>query len=333
MKILNTPSLKAYNTFGIDAQCRKLVIVEHDDEVCEVIKQHLNEGEFYILGGGSNVLFTKDFEGTIVHFQTKGIDIVAEDEEQVQLKVAAGEVWDDFVKYCVAHQYYGVENLISIPGLVGSCPVQNIGAYGTEVKDVISKVEGYYIADAKPFVFDHSQCHFGYRNSIFKNELKNKCLITNVYFTFSKKEKYNINYNALKEKLQDQSLTLQKVADTVAAIRKSKLPDVHEIGSAGSFFKNPIVTEAKLQSLLADYPNLVHYPAENGVKLAAGQLIDLCGCKGCREGNVGTYPLQALVIVNYGGAKGVDVVNFYTSIQRAVKEKFDVAIEPEVNVL
>lgn len=332
MKIYSDFSLKNHNTFGLDVKCGCFIAIEDEAEVPEAI-HHLGDQPFYVLGGGSNVLFTKDFEGTIVHMQTKGLAIIEEDETTVTIVAAAGETWEDFVNYCVAHGFYGVENLIGIPGLVGSCPVQNIGAYGAEVKDVIESVEGYYIADGKPFVMSNADCRFGYRNSIFKNELKNKCLITKVIFKLSKQEKYNLSYRALSEKLQGEELSLKKVADTVSAIRKSKLPDVHELGSAGSFFKNPVVSQAKLESLLQTYSDLVHYPAEGGVKLAAGQLIDLCDWKGCRVGHVGTYPLQALVIVNYGGATGEEVVDFYTRIQESVYQKFGVKIEPEVNVL
>ena len=332
MKIYSNFSLKNHNTFGLDVKCSRFIAIEDETEVPEAIHQ-LGDQPFYVLGGGSNVLFTKDFEGTIVHMQTSGIAIVEEDEAMVKVTAAAGESWENFVNYCVAHGFYGVENLIGIPGLVGSCPVQNIGAYGAEVKDVIDSVEGFYIADGQPFVMSNVDCHFGYRNSIFKNELKNRCLITKVVFRLSKEEKYNLSYRALSEKLQGESLSLKKVADTVSAIRKSKLPDVHELGSAGSFFKNPVVSQETLDTLLQRFPDLVHYPAVGGVKLAAGQLIDLCQWKGHRIGQVGTYPLQALVIVNYGGATGKDVVDFYSRIQADVYQKFGVKIEPEVNIL
>ena len=182
MKYYSDFSLKNYNTFGMDVRCRRFVVVEDEVEVPDVISQYLRNEEFYILGGGSNVLFTRDFEGTIVHLQTTGISVVAEDDTTVQVAAAAGESWENFVNYCVSHGYYGVENLIGIPGLVGSSPVQNIGAYGAEVKDVIERVEGYYIVDGKHFEMSNGDCHFGYRNSIFKNELKNRCLITKVIF-------------------------------------------------------------------------------------------------------------------------------------------------------
>lgn len=333
MKIFTDFSLKGYNTFGIDIKCRRFIAIENESEAQGVILNHLQEQPFYVLGGGSNVLFIKDFDGTIVHMQTVGIDMLQEDDDSVWLSAAAGETWEQFVNYCVSRGYYGVENLIGIPGLVGSCPVQNIGAYGVEVKDVIERVEGFSLIDAKSFVMSHDECGFAYRNSIFKNELKNRCLITRVVFRLSKKEKYNLTYKALSEKLQYTDLTLSKVAETVLSIRKSKLPDVTELGSAGSFFKNPVVSQNTLENLLQRFPELVHYPAEGGAKLAAGQLIDLCQWKGRREGNVGTYPLQALVIVNYGGATGREIVDFYTRIQAAVFDVFGVCIEPEVNVV
>lgn len=333
MKTYQDYFLKNYNTFGIEAKCRLFIAIEDECEAPYAIVHHLTEGKRHVLGGGSNVLFVKDFSGVVVQMQSKGIEIISEDESSVKVRVSAGETWEDFVNYCVENGYYGVENLIGIPGLVGSCPVQNIGAYGAEVKDVIYRVEGFFLDTAEPFVLTNAQCKFAYRDSIFKNEYKNKCLITSVIFLLSKQEKYNLSYSALAERLQGEELSLAKVAATVSAIRKSKLPDVKELGSAGSFFKNPIVSEERLNELLKDFPNLIYHKVNNGMKLAAGQLIDLCGWKGKREGQVGTYPKQALVIVNYGGATGYDVVHFFKSIQQSVYDTFGVHIDPEVNIL
>lgn len=336
MKIQKDASLKSYNTFGIDVKCRQLICIEDNKEIDYLFENHIFDELFFVLGGGSNVLFTKDFEGSILTIQTRGIEKINETKEEIFLKVAAGEKWEDFVDFCIHNQYYGVENLIGIPGLVGSSGVQNIGSYGVEVKDVIDKAEGIYISNAQSFVFDHTECKFAYRNSIFKTELKNQCLLTALIFKLSKKENYTLSYAALKEELNRNKLplTLANVAQSVLNVRNSKLPDINKIGSAGSFFKNPIVSQQVLQSLLADYPNLIHYKVnDNQVKLAAGQLVELAGWKGVRKSNVGVYPYQALVIVNYGNASGEEILHFSQKIQEDVFNRFQVYLEAEVNII
>lgn len=332
---LNT-SLKPFNTFGVEATCERLIEIEHDDELSFLFENKIFDAPFLILGGGSNMLFTDDFKGTVVKMSTKGIDIIAETAEDVCIKVAAGEKWEDFVNYCIDRKYYGVENLIGIPGNTGSSPVQNIGAYGVEVKEVIERVEGYFTDDGSPFSILTSECQFGYRDSIFKKSLKNKALITQVIFRLSKSEHYHLEYTALKDEIYKsiEEISLRTVANAVIRVRNSKLPDITKIGSAGSFFKNPIVNKESLVKLLVNFPKLIHHPFnENEEKLAAGQLIDLAGWKGVREGNVGVYPLQALVLVNYGNATGKEIVAFYKKIQSDVKTKFGVVIEPEVNII
>ena len=337
MKISRGVSLKSYNTFAIDVCCDRLVEVEHEEEIPDLFKEDNPFGyEYFVMGDGSNVLFTNSFHGVVVKMLTKGIEKVVENEDTVWLRVAAGEKWEDFVNYCIENQYYGVENLIGIPGLVGSAPVQNIGAYSAEVKDVIDAVFGWQISTKLPFILTNSECQFAYRGSIFKTEMKGDCLITSVVFKLSKKEKYNITYQGLIDELKksDAPLSLRRVADAVVAVRNSKLPDVRQYGCAGSFFKNPIVSQDFAERLRKTYPQLVSYAAGLAkVKLAAGQLIDLAGMKGVREGNVGVWPRQALVIVNYGNATGDEVVAFYKKIQQKVKEKFDILLDPEVNII
>lgn len=336
MKITRNANLKSYNTFAMDVTCNCLIEIEKEEEIQSLLEGSDNSTDFMVIGGGSNILFTQPFHGTIVRMATKGLEIIREDEGNVWLKVAAGENWEDFVNYCIDHQYYGVENLIGIPGLVGSSPVQNIGAYSVEVKDMIDEVHGWRISTRTPFVFQNKDCHFGYRSSIFKTELKGDCIITEVVFKLSKKEKYILVYKGLTDELQKQDapLSLRRVADAVVAVRNSKLPDVRQYGCAGSFFKNPIVKQEVLEALRKQFPTLISYPAGDGmVKLAAGQLIDLAGMKGVRDGEVGVWPHQALVIVNYGKATGNEVVAFYHKVQEKVRNLFCIQLEPEVNIV
>ena len=328
-------SLKSYNTFHIDCSCKELMIVENESDFDELFSKRVFHQPFLIIGEGSNILFTKDFEGSIIRLATKGMEIINEDDESVYIRVAGGEIWSDFVHFTIENKLYGAENLIGIPGLVGSCPVQNIGAYGSEVKDIIYQVEGFYLPDGEPFVFYNEECNFAYRDSIFKKELKDRCLITEVVFKLSKEEHYNLTYKQLKETIEQsgKAITLELVADTVLNIRNSKLPDITKVGCAGSFFKNPVVSETKFNELSAKFDNLVHYPAPNGVKLAAGQLIENCGWKEVRQGDVSVYPTQALVIVNWGNAKGKEVVDYYQKIISSVEEKYGITIEPEVRIV
>lgn len=329
------PSLKPYNTFHIECNCNELLIVENESDFEELFRNKVFHQPFLIIGEGSNMLFTKDFEGTVIRLATKGIEIINEDDEHVYVRAAAGENWSDFVHFTIENDLYGAENLIGIPGLVGSCPVQNIGAYGSEVKDIIYQVEGFYLPDGEPFVFYNEECEFAYRDSIFKKELKDRCLITEVVFKLNKEETYNLNYKQLKEAIEQSGkpITLKLVADTVLNIRNGKLPDITKVGCAGSFFKNPVISETKFAELSAKFDDLVHYPAPNGIKLAAGQLIEKCGWKEVRKGDVSVYPTQALVIVNWGNAKGFEVVEYYQKIIQSVEEKYGIRIEPEVRIV
>lgn len=329
-------SLKPYNTFHIDAHCSNFVEISDLLKLPSCFRRNLFEEPFFILGGGSNVLFTQDFMGNVIHLTTKGITMLAENSTYVYLKVAAGEEWEDLVQYCIDRNYYGIENLTGIPGKVGSAPVQNIGAYGVEVKDTIFQVHAVCLATQKQRIITNYECQFGYRDSIFKNELKNKYLITYVVFELSKIKSFNFEYAALKNEVEKrfENPTLAQVRSLINEIRNSKLPDITKIGSAGSFFKNPIVSQEQWIQLKTEFPQLTGYELENQwVKLAAGQLIDLAGWKGYREGDAGVYPLQALVLVNYGDATGKQIFELCQKIQQSVFAKFQVAIYPEVNIL
>ncbi|MDD4581005.1 MAG: UDP-N-acetylmuramate dehydrogenase [Bacteroidales bacterium] len=336
MHIQKNVSLKKYNTFGVDITCKQFICIDKEEELPYLFEDKIFDTRFFILGGGSNVLFTQDFDGNILHLRTQGIEVCQENVHEVYLKVASGVLWDDFVEFCIERAYYGVENLIGIPGLVGSSPVQNIGAYGAELKDVMHAVEGVWIRNRKPFVFNNVDCKFSYRDSIFKNELKNQCLLTHVVFKLSKEKHFNLSYRALQEELpvKESVLTLRHITQAVMQLRKKKLPDVRKLGSAGSFFKNPLVTQVHFQRLIQTYPDLVHFPTETGpVKLAAGQLIELAGWKAKRINNVGVYPHQALVIVNYENARGREIYEFSKEIQKDVFQKFKIQLEPEVNIM
>ena len=329
-------NLKPYHTFQTEAYCNQLFEITDDLQIHNLIDQGVFKNRFLILGGGSNLLFTQNFDGVVVKMEPKGIEVLGENSSKVYVKVAAGEDWEDLIMYCMEHDYYGVENLTGIPGKVGSSPVQNIGAYGVEVKDVIFQVHAISLETKQKKVFSNDQCCFAYRDSIFKNELKNKWIITAVVFELSKIKQFNMEYAALKGELDKRypNPTLQQLIALINEIRDAKLPDIKKIGSAGSFFKNPIIPKKHYESLKQNYSNLTGYETEPGfVKLAAGQLIDMAGWKGYREGDAGVYPLQALVLVNYGNATGKEIQNLYQKIQQSVLEKFQVAIVPEVNIL
>ena len=328
-------SLKSHNTFAVDAQCDSFVVLESADDVKKAVDEGCFAGKFFVLGGGSNILFTSDFHGTVIHPAFSGISLIDETDKSVRVEVAAGEKWEDLVSYAVANGYYGIENLTGIPGNVGSCPVQNIGAYGVEVKDVIAEVRAVKLDTGEQVTFSNAECCLGYRNSIFKKALKNKVLITSVVFEFSKVKNFTLTYTPLKNALQNCSeLSLSKVVETVQSVRNAKLPQVGKVGSAGSFFKNPVLPAESVVKLQQTYPELQTYNIDNQfVKLSAAQLIDLAGCKAWKEGDVAVFPSQPLVIVNYGNATGREIVRFYEKVQRAVADKFGIMLETEVNIL
>lgn len=334
MQLFENLNLKPYNTFGMEVFARQFITVENAVEVPDIMAKYLRHNAYYVLGGGSNTLFTKDFDGIIVHPDFKGIEMKENTDEHVLLRVAAGEPWDNLIQYCIKHQYYGIENLTAIPGLVGSAPVQNIGAYGVEVKDTVTKVEGYVISTGEAFALTNAECQFAYRNSIFKQQLKNDCIITHVWFQLSKKEHFTLSYQGLANALAERELPLKLryVSECVRKIREAKLPDPNVVGNGGSFFKNPVITAEKYTALVNEFPDLVAYEAGEGLKkLSAGQLIEKAGWKGKRLGNAGTWKNQALVLVNHGGATPKEVLNVADAIIHDVNSLFNITLEMEIN--
>lgn len=330
MKIKTNYSLLHNNTFGIDVKCNQFVEYSSVEELQDYIKTGEKAKTLHI-GGGSNLLFLKDFEGTILHCAIKTIELVKDDKASVYLRVGAGVIWDDFVKYCVDNGYYGAENLSYIPGEVGASPVQNVGAYGVEAKDIISKVEVVDTKTAELKVLEAEDCSFGYRFSKFKTEWKDLYFVHHVIFRLSKTESYKLEYGKIKESLGAEKPCLQSVRNCIVSIRKDKLPEPSEIGSAGSFFKNPIVERAQFEALQKEYPQMPFYNVgENQVKIPAGWLIEQCGWKGKNYKNVGVYEKQSLIIVNRGGAKGSEVEELANIICNDVFTRFSIKISPEV---
>ena len=329
--------LQHYNSFGFHTVAKRFVEINEPQELEELIRSDIFKNEQHlILSGGNNVLFQEDvFDGLVVYINTKGIEIHREDENEVIVRAQAGEDWPELVKYCVGKGWHGVENLAHIPGKVGAAPVQNIGAYGMELKDSFLRCEAIELATGNKRVFTKEECRFGYRESVFKNELKGQYVIISVDFLLKKNAPLHLEYGNIKaylEQLGIESPTLQQLHDAICAIRDAKLPDVKQIGSAGSFFKNPVIEKAQFEALQKDYPNIPHYPdAESMVKVPAGWLIEQAGWKGWRNEHVGAYEKQALVLVHYGGGKGQDIVELSQRIQQSVETKFGIQITPEVN--
>lgn len=331
-------SLKAYNTFGIDVKAKHFVTMSSTEEIIEFCSKHLKDYQKHlILGGGSNILFTKDFDGIVVKIENKSIEIIEEDEKHVFVKAAAGEIWDELAKYCVMRNYGGIENLSNIPGTVGAAPVQNIGAYGVEFKDAFVQLEAIEIITGKTQTFSKNECEFGYRKSIFKDRLKGRYVITSVVLRLTKHPVLSTEYGSIKEELSKMNITdpgIHDIRQAVINIRSAKLPDPDIIGNAGSFFKNPVVENKKLESLKQRYPGIPSYKQdENNVKLAAGWLIDQCGWKGKSIGNAGVHKDQALVIVNHGDASGKEILSLADNIRDSVFEKFRIQLTPEVNIV
>lgn len=335
MNIQENISLKNYNTFGIDVTAKRFISIDSVYQLQELLKV---EKDIFLISGGSNMLLTKDIEKLVVHIDIKGVSIDQENENEVFLTVNAGENWHEFVLWCVDNNYGGLENLSLIPGNVGTCPIQNIGAYGVEVKDTITKVEALHIETGKLVQFSNEECKFGYRNSIFKNEVKGKYIITSVSFKLTKQNhNFNTSYGAIETELTSKNIAkpnLKNISDAVIAIRKSKLPDPKEIGNSGSFFKNPVITKAHFLTLQKTYPEIPSYiVSENQVKVPAGWLIEKAGFKGKRFGDFGVHKKQALVLVNYNNATGKDIYNLAETIQKEIKSKFEIKLEIEVNVI
>lgn len=330
-------SLKDYNTFGIDCKAKFFVSVANTTELIDVLSDNKYE-ERFILGGGSNMLLTQDIDALVVHVNLKGIAVLSETEEQVQIEVMAGENWHQLVLACIERGYGGLENLSLIPGNVGTAPIQNIGAYGVELKDIFESCTAIDIESKKEVKFSKEACKFGYRTSIFKNEAKDKYIITSVVFNLTKiNHKKSTSYGAIKEHLSDRNIidpTVKNISDAVIAIRESKLPDPKKLGNSGSFFKNPVIDNDAFQRFRINFPDAPFYevsPTE--FKIPAGWLIERAGFKGKQFGDAGVHKNQALVLVNYGKASGKEIWDLAIKIQRKVKEDFGIYIEPEVNVI
>ena len=327
-------SLLPYNTFGIDVSAARFLEYTSVEELKKLIVQGAVTTPFLHIGGGSNLLFTKDYDGLILHSRIGGIEVTAEDSQTVSLRVGAGVVWDDFVACCVEHGWYGAENLSLIPGEVGASAVQNIGAYGVEVKDLITAVETVNV-QGYGRVYSVEECEYAYRSSIFKRPENKSVFVTYVRFHLSKEERYTLDYGTIRQELAKYPApTLPIVRKVIIEIRESKLPDPKVMGNAGSFFMNPIVAKEKLEALQRDYPRIPYYELPDGrVKIPAGWMIDQCGWKGKSLGPAAVHDKQALVLVNRGGAKGSDIVALSDAVRASVRDKFGIDIHPEVNVI
>lgn len=337
MTILSNISLKPYNTFGIDAKAKHFVSVESIEDLRTVLslKEYSNR---FIIGGGSNMLLTKDIDALVVHINLKGIDILSETQSEVVVKANAGENWHEFVLWCLQKDYGGIENLSLIPGNVGTAPIQNIGAYGVELKDTFVSCEALDVATGTLKTFTKEECEFDYRNSIFKHKAKGEYIIVNVTLKLSKNNHIiKTSYGAITdelEKMQVKSPTIQDVSKAVICIREHKLPNPKDIGNSGSFFKNPIVSNTHFEKLKANFPNIPNYKvSDTEIKIPAGWLIEQAGFKGKTFGNHGVHKNQALVLVNYGNAKGEDILKLSKLIQDTISRIFDINLEAEVNII
>jgi len=336
MQIQENISLRPYNTFGIDVRAKYFAVFRDIDELEETLNL-THQTSNLILGGGSNILFTKDVDRLVLKNEIKGITELHEDSEYVYVKAGAGENWHQFVLHCISRNWAGIENLSLIPGNVGASPMQNIGAYGVQIDDVFWDLEAYHLQDKKKVTFTRSDCEFGYRESVFKKKFKEQFVILNVTYQLRKKPRLNTSYGAIEQELERmgvKELSVKAVSEAVINIRSSKLPDPTQIGNAGSFFKNPSVSKLQAEELKHKFPDIVAYTnADGSVKLAAGWLIEECGWKGIRKGDAGCHAKQALVLVNYGNATGKEIYQLSEEILQSVKEKFGVALEKEVNVI
>ncbi|GAB4091656.1 UDP-N-acetylmuramate dehydrogenase [Flaviaesturariibacter terrae] len=338
MQIRENYPLRGCNTFGIEARARYYFAVDSIEALEGVLAGPLpaEAGRLLVLGGGSNILLTSDVDGLVLKNEIGGIETIREDDEFVYVRAGAGVNWHTFVLHCLAKGFAGVENLSLIPGSVGASPMQNIGAYGVEIKDVFHELEALHIESRERRIFSHADCAFGYRESVFKNRYKGQYIITSVTYRLRRQPVFHTEYGAIRQELEAMGVTelsIGAISQAVINIRTSKLPDWHEIGNAGSFFKNPQVSLAKYAALKEEYPSIPAYPQEPGMKLAAGWLIEQCGWKGYRDGDAGCYPKQALVLVNYGNARGSEIYALSEKIIGSVQDKFGVTLEREVNII
>jgi len=334
--VSNNVELKPYTTFGISAIAKKFASFSSTEELERILKENRDE-RLLILGGGSNILFTRDFDGLVLRNEIKGFEVIEETEDFVTVKSGAGEVWHEFVLRCIENGYGGIENLSLIPGSVGASPMQNIGAYGVEIKDVFVSLEAYHISSGEIQTFNKEACAFGYRESVFKRKLKDQYIITSVSYRLTKKHVVNTNYGIIEVQLKSMDIStpsIRDVSNAVIEIRSSKLPDPAKIGNAGSFFKNPIVDKSVLENIQKSHDSVPNYPAPNNrVKLAAGWLIDQAGWKGRTFEGYGVHKNQALVLVNYDKSTGIQILELSTKIIDDIERKFGVKLEREVNVL
>ena len=337
MRVEANKSLKDYNTFGIDCKAKFYVSVSTTAELLEILSDK-NYKDPFILGGGSNLLLTQDIDALVIHLNLKGIKIISETAENVLLRAMAGENWHEFVLSCIERGYGGVENLALIPGNVGTAPIQNIGAYGVELKDIFVSCRAIEIHSKTEVEFSKEECDFGYRSSLFKNEAKGKYIITSVVFNLTKIDhKKSTSYGAIQEQLSGQNIkdpTIKDISNAVIAIRQSKLPDPKKLGNSGSFFKNPVIDSETFRQFRIRFPKAPFYElSPTAFKIPAGWLIEQAGFKGKQFGDAGVHKNQALVLVNYGNASGIQIWELAVRIQKKVKEKFGIYIEPEVNII
>ncbi len=338
MNFLQNKPLKAYNSFGINAYAKFFATFNSTEQLAVLLDEAKKIGKpQFILGGGTNILFTKDFEGCVLKNNLEGILVTSENEQHIFVKAAAGEIWHTLVMFCLQNNYAGIENLSLIPGNVGASPMQNIGAYGVELKDVFHELEAWDKEDSKVVKFSANECEFGYRESVFKKRFKNRFVILNVTFKLNRHPVLNTSYGAIQQELEEMNVhepTIQNVSQAVINIRKSKLPDPLEIGNAGSFFKNPVIPEKHFRKLKTSNPEMPGYILdERQIKVAAGWLIEKCGWKGYRKGDAGCHAKQALVLVNYGAASGSEIIELANKIEESVMKTFAIKLEKEVNII
>lgn len=337
MKIEQNHSLQQYNSFGIEISSKYFSSFSSIQSLEEIIEQQQKSSDpLLVLGGGSNILFTKNFDGWVIKNDLKGIELIKTDDSFIYVKAMAGENWHQLVLHCVENGYAGIENLSLIPGNVGASPMQNIGAYGVEIKDVFYELEAYHIADKKIVRFNNKDCAFGYRESVFKRALKNQFIILSVTYQLRKEPIFNTSYGAIEQELAAMnisSLSIKAISDAVINIRSSKLPDPKKIGNAGSFFKNPVIPTNQFELLKKTFPELPGFTNVNETKIPAGWLIEQCGWKGFRNGDAGCYDKQALVLVNYENATGENIYELSANIIDSVQAKFGIPLEREVNIV
>jgi UDP-N-acetylmuramate dehydrogenase len=338
MNIIENYPLLKLNTFGVDVKAKYFTSINTINELIEATKTNVfKDLELLILGGGSNILFTKDFDGLVILNNIKGKEIISQNQQSIFLKIGAGENWHELVMYCVDNGWGGIENLSLIPGNTGTAPMQNIGAYGVEIKETFVELEALEISSGKIVKFNNSDCEFGYRESVFKNKMKNQYIILNITLELKKNPVLNINYGDVKAILESQNIknpAIKEVSNAIIRIRQSKLPDPKKIGNSGSFFKNPLVSLNQLELIKKNYPNVVNYEInENEFKIAAGWLIERAGWKGKKFNNYGVHEKQALVLVNYGLANGMEIFDLSEKIILDIKDKFGITLEREVNII